>query len=172
MDEYGPESPNTDPDFNRDSPDVDAFDWEDPPLRGGGGSGVWKERLGVVMTQPGKWARLVECSGTRRAEMHCGNLRAGKIKVPEGRWEFQSRSDKTVGKSWVYARYLGPEEAEGATSSGRSRETHGPDRDLSGRVLWEDESSGQSNLAHDSGPETQDGGHHSPEAMDASEQTG
>lgn len=180
MDEYAPVDPETDPETGVDEPDKPDLIWEEPPLRGGSNSGKWRELLSAVMTQPGKWARVMECQGMRRGEMHVGNLRSGKIRVPEGKWEFQSRSDKTTGKSWVYARYCGPEKAdEGAFPVGAAyggtlgprtsadSDGHSPDR-----VLRESEPAGAVPESPDAGPEAQVRPDRSFEEMVASEQTG
>ena len=85
---------------------MSKIQWEDPPIRTRGNSGIWVGWLEPLIEHPMRWAMLREYSKPRIAAASAYNLRRGMMKIPPGRWEFLSR------KSKVYARYLGPEEAE------------------------------------------------------------
>lgn len=80
-----------------------AIVWEDP---GGENShpapSIWQRRLAPVMERPGEWARVHEFTINETARSTAHALRTGKLRVPDGKWEFQHRGPR------VYARYVGP----------------------------------------------------------------
>lgn len=89
---------------------VDALPWEEPPKpsRGGAG-GVWIDRLKPLMELPGRSKVVfVGPAGRRKAaEKVAYSLRHGKLRIPDGDWEFTSRWIEAENVSKVYARYLG-----------------------------------------------------------------
>lgn len=78
--------------------------WEDlpPKKRSGGAAAKWRPLLLPLMERPGCWARIAEYESARTARTARMNLRAGRIIVPPGEWEFAARDKR------VYARYVGP----------------------------------------------------------------
>jgi hypothetical protein len=65
--------------------------------------GKWQELLAPLVDRPNTWAIVHRGSNSPGA---AGNLRAGKVIMPPGQWEFVSRTVEGQGR--VYARYLGP----------------------------------------------------------------
>lgn len=97
---------------------VDALPWEEPPKpsRGGAG-GVWIDRLKPLMELPGRSKVVfVGPAGRRKAaEKVAYSLRHGKLRIPDGDWEFTSRWIEAENVSKVYARYLGAGGPDGDT---------------------------------------------------------
>jgi hypothetical protein len=79
-------------------------------MRGRNVEAVWIGRLAPLMERPGEAARVLLCAGPS-ARAQCHNLRSGKYRIPEGRWDFVSRElDQPIDGNThgVWARYLGP----------------------------------------------------------------
>ena len=76
-----------------------------------GQRGYWVETLAPLVERPGEWARIAEKKTPQQARTVAANfrLRAIRIPRPDDTWQFVSRTRKK-GHSYIYARYLGPEE--------------------------------------------------------------
>lgn len=73
---------------------------------------AWVDKLEQVMERPGKWAQVWEGKITS-AYSTAGSLRSGGRTIPDGQWEFATRTlDKDNDLGAVFARYLGPDEPE------------------------------------------------------------
>lgn len=88
--------------------------FENPPeVRGtptrprGSGRGFWLEHLEPLKKARRRWARVADKLGQQHAIVLTHQLRHKKVRIPEGKWEFCSRTIGIEGR--VYARYLGPE---------------------------------------------------------------
>lgn len=89
--------------------------WKEPgpSLRGGPGRqpGVWLERLQPLTAHAGRWAVIHTAEATegtkatpaQKASAIASQLKKGKLRAPEGKWEFTSRQGE------VFAKYVGPE---------------------------------------------------------------
>ena len=66
---------------------------------------VWEERLKPATLLPGKWLRVHEYDSPKTAGRAVQGLKTREFVVPEGKWEFASRT--VEGRGYVYARYLG-----------------------------------------------------------------
>ena len=87
----------------------DEIVWEDPPkIVRRGRDGIWRERLAPLVEKRGAWARVRQCATPSQAASWASNLRRRQVLVPPGKWEFKARTAR--GSSYVYARYLGPED--------------------------------------------------------------
>lgn len=75
--------------------------WEEPEPRLLSRS-VWADRLTPLMERPNAWARVSEAKNAKAATTLASMLRRGRLRAPEGEWEFTTRENR------VYARYLGP----------------------------------------------------------------
>lgn len=75
---------------------------EPPPRRSRGKSGVYIELLTPMMEFPNRWAIIATRPSAQSAWNVVSQLRSGRVKRPEGRWEFESRGLD------VYATYIGP----------------------------------------------------------------
>jgi hypothetical protein len=85
----------------------DEIVWEDPPPAKQGGWLPWRDRLQPLRDRPNEWARVSNFPTVAAARSIAGPLSAGKIAVPEGKWEFTAR-ELEDGRGAIYARYLGP----------------------------------------------------------------
>jgi hypothetical protein len=73
---------------------------------------VWFQRLTPLAKRPGKWALVLETTNPASANSRVHDLRARRVLMPDGEWEFTSRTrEDSTGA--VYARYLGPEKKNG-----------------------------------------------------------
>lgn len=81
--------------------------WEEPPAFGGG-SGKWVRALAPLLERPGAWARVFAARDAQVAGSAVRNLRAGRVHIPPGKFEF--RWCHVDGVACVYARYIGPED--------------------------------------------------------------
>jgi hypothetical protein len=89
--------------------------WKEPGPSARGTSlsqvGVWMDRLSPLVAHPGRWALVhtaelqegAKGSLSSKGSGIAAQLRSGKARIPEGKWEFTSRQGE------VYARYVGPE---------------------------------------------------------------
>lgn len=85
------------------------FQWEEPTAQTKGRfvkgrDSVWQKRLRPCMIRPGDWARVHVANDANQASTMAWMLRVGKLRKPEGEWEFTSRG------KFVYARFLGADE--------------------------------------------------------------
>lgn len=60
------------------------------------------------MERPGEWAWVKRFDSKKGAERTMGSLNKGRTKVPDGIWEFTSRSNPESNTSDLWARYMGP----------------------------------------------------------------
>lgn len=67
---------------------------------------VWEERLRPAVKLPGEWLRVHIYNSPKTAGRVVQGLKNRELAVPEGEWEFASRTIE--GKGYVYARYLEP----------------------------------------------------------------
>lgn len=75
-------------------------DWKAPPSRKR--DGAWVARLLPLMERPTEWALVATYETQTTASSTVGGLRKGRLRIPEGRWDFRSSGAD------VFARYLGP----------------------------------------------------------------
>lgn len=82
--------------------------WGDPPprQRGKRSSTVWTRRLTPLMERPNEWAMVADYPTERSAITTASALRNGRLRIPEGRWEFEW--GPFDGRGGLWARYLGP----------------------------------------------------------------
>jgi hypothetical protein len=70
-----------------------------PPPRAQGRKGIWEDILGVLIANPGHWARIRVCESSERADSTVQNLNQRKVIIPKANdnWEFVARGAEVFG---------------------------------------------------------------------------
>ena len=96
-----------------DGDDGDGILWEDPPplpYGAKGRRGSWRQILEPFIAHPRRWGVVPVVLADKEVAIKIqSDLRAGRRKPPNGRWEFTVR--EVAGVVRLYARYLGEAEA-------------------------------------------------------------
>lgn len=82
------------------------IEFRDPPKVNSESIGLWVQTLAPLIDHPERWAVIATRDSITSARNLAANLRNGRVRRPEGRWEFRQRGAE------VFARYLGPDENE------------------------------------------------------------